>query len=125
MVDEMRVQLVGLRGRVPVTKDRLVNKMADIEFLGALELVIKFVDDVQVDVPGLEGIAWLHVPQKPHMHIEFGKDASYSILLQEPKYAAEERALELYPIEDGGYPGVDRNAAARAAYLRGREEHGR
>lgn len=32
------------------------------------------------------------------------------------------RALELYPPEDGSYPGVDRNEAARVAYLRGREE---
>lgn len=50
----------------------------------------------------------------------------YPMRESEPtKYAAEERALELYPIEDGNYPGVDRNAQARAAYLRGREEHGR
>lgn len=34
----------------------------------------------------------------------------------------EERALELYPVEDGSYPGVDRNAQARAAYVKGRND---
>ncbi len=43
----------------------------------------------------------------------------YPMKESEPELDRHARALELYPIEDGSYPGVDRNAAARAAYMRG------
>lgn len=129
MADEFRFLLTDLHGRIPATKDGASNFLAEVEFIGNIELVLKYVDSIEVPVPGLEGIAWYHVPQPMKMTIELGEGAQY--VMRKPELPSAEtlraanRALELYPIEDGSYPGVDRNAEARAAYLRGREEHGR
>lgn len=38
--------------------------------------------------------------------------------------ASETRAMELYPPQDGGQPGVDRNVEARHAYVRGWKDRG-
>lgn len=125
MTDEFRFQIVNLHGQIPATTEGASNPFSEIKFTGTLTLVISMGDSVEVPVPGLEGLAWWHIPSPTKLSIEMGEDAQYVMSQPELQQDHTARALALYPIEDGDYPGVDRNAAARAAYLRGREEHGR
>lgn len=117
-----RIQLVDVRARVYTLGPNGDTPLSEISIEGQVEAVVEIPDDIQVPVPGLEGHAWFGVQQKARTRIEVSPLAGLTMSRPPSTAQIEAKALELYPVEDGSYPGVDRNAEARAAYLRGRSE---